>query len=113
MSAIVYWDRLDHNTWTVSTTKCYKKGLSTNNFTEANNTYPLPTANRYEQISNFQDTLVNYATSKTQGVTKTTDIPKYDHQIKLHYQSSERTWRIVTTNREDSLYQKLNSDNTK
>jgi hypothetical protein len=56
-SATVYSNRLETNQWTVITAKCRRKSFSTKNLTEANNTYPLYTANPYEQITNLQDTL--------------------------------------------------------
>jgi hypothetical protein len=45
-SATMYSNRLENNKWTVITAKCRRKDLSPKNLTEANNTYPLSTANR-------------------------------------------------------------------
>ena len=50
MSATVHSNKLENNKWTVITAKRRRKGFSPKNLTEANNTYPLPTANRYKQL---------------------------------------------------------------
>ena len=68
------------------------------NPTEANNTYPLSTANRYKQLANLQDTLAKDITLKIQGGNNTSDIPNCDHQTKLQHQSRER----IQQTREDS-----------
>jgi hypothetical protein len=51
----------------------------------ANNIYRLPTANRYQQPFTLQDTFVQDGTLQTQGETNTSDIPNFDHQIKLQH----------------------------
>jgi len=78
-SAVAYANRLENNKWTVTAAKRCRKGFSSKNLTEANNTYPLSTANRYEQLTNLQDTLANDTTLKTQGENNTSDIPSCDH----------------------------------
>ena len=47
-SAMVYSNSLENNKWTVITAKSRRKGFSPKNLTEANNTYPLCTANSYK-----------------------------------------------------------------
>ena len=89
-SAVVFSKSLENNKWTEITAKCRRKGLSSKNRTEANNTYPFPTANHYEQLTNLQDTLANDNTLKTQRGNNNSDIPSCDHQIKLQHQSRER-----------------------
>ena len=101
-----YSNRLETNKWTVITAKCRRKSFSPKNLTEANNTYPLSTANHYEQLTNLQDTLAKDITLKIPGENNTSDIPNSDHQTKLQHQSRERIQRIDKKNREDSqLYQ--------
>jgi len=58
-SALVQSNRLEDNKWRVITAKCCRKGFLSKNLTEANNTYPLSSANRYEQLTNLQDTQAN------------------------------------------------------
>jgi hypothetical protein len=43
------------------------KGFSLKNLRKSNNTYPLSTANRYDQLTNLQDTQANDVMLKTQG----------------------------------------------
>ena len=69
--------------WTVITAKCRRKGFLSKNLTEANNTYPLSTANRYEQLTNLQDTQANDITLKIQEENKASNIPNHNHQTKL------------------------------
>jgi len=51
MSATVHSNRLENNKWAVITAKCHREGFLSKNLTEANNTYLLSTANRYEQLT--------------------------------------------------------------
>jgi hypothetical protein len=44
---------------------------------------PLSTANRYEELTNLQDTQANDITLKIQEENNTSDIPNHDHQTKL------------------------------
>jgi hypothetical protein len=46
----------DHNKWTVITSKCRRKVFTPKNIMELDDTYSLNTANRYEQLTNLQDT---------------------------------------------------------
>jgi hypothetical protein len=101
-SATVYSNRLENNKWTVITAKCRRKDLSPKNLTEANNTYPLSTANRYQQLTNIQDTLVEYITWKAQENNNLSDIPNCSHQTKLQHQSRERIQRIHQKHKEES-----------
>ena len=101
-SAKVYSNGLENNKWTVITAKNCRKGFPPKNLTEVNNTYPLSTANRYKQLTNLQDTLAKDITSKIQEESSTPDIPNYDLQTKLQYQSRGRIQRIEKKNREDS-----------
>jgi len=94
-------NRLENNKWTVITAKCRRKGVLSKNLTEANNTYPLSTANRYEQLTNLQDMQANDITLKIQEENNTSDIPNHDHQMKLQHQSRDRTQRTRKENRED------------
>jgi len=102
-SAVVYSNRLENNTWTVTTAKCHRKGFSFKNLRKSNNTYPLSTANRYEQLTNLQDTQANDVILKTQGEKTTSDIPNLDYHTKLHLQNGERIQWIDMKNKEDSL----------
>jgi len=68
--------------------------LFSKNLTEANNTYPLSTANCYRQLTNLQDTLAEGITLKAQEENYTSDIPNCDHQTKLQHQSRKRIQRI-------------------
>jgi hypothetical protein len=74
-SDIVYSSRLKHDNWTVQTAKYHRRGFSSKNFTEANNIYALPTANRYEKLLNLQDPLTQGTVLQSQGDTNTTDTP--------------------------------------
>ena len=89
-NAIMQLNRLENNKRTVTTAKCRDKGFSSKNLTEANNTYPLTTANCYEQLINLQDMLADDTTLKTQVENNTLDILNCDHQIKLQHQSRGR-----------------------
>jgi uncharacterized NAD-dependent epimerase/dehydratase family protein len=89
-SAIVYSNRLENNTWTVTTAKCHRKGFSLKNLRKSNNTYPLSTANRYEQLTNLQDMEANDVILKTQGEKTTSDIHNHDYHTKLQLQNRER-----------------------
>ena len=100
-SAIVHSDRLENNKWTVITVKCRRKGSLLKNLTETNNTDPLSTANRYEQLTNLQDTQANDITLKIQEENNTSDILNLDHQTKLQHQSKGRTQQTREENRED------------
>jgi len=100
-SALVQSDRLEDNKWTVITAKCRRKGFLSKNLTEANNTYPLSTANRYEQPTNLQDTQANNITPKIQEENNASDIPNHDYQTKLLHQSRGSTQRTRKENRED------------
>ena len=50
-SAVVYSNRPGNNKWTVAIAKRCRKSFPSKNPTEANNTYPLSAANRYEQLT--------------------------------------------------------------
>jgi len=105
-SALVQSNRLEDNKWTVISAKCRRKSFLSKNLSEANNTYPLSTANRYEQLTNLQDTQANDITLKIQEENNASDIPNHDHQTKLLHQSRGRTQRTRKENREDSqIYQ--------
>jgi len=97
----VYSNKLENNKWTVITAKCCRNGSSLKNLTEANNTYPLSTANRYEQLTNLQDLQANDITLKIQGENNTLDIPNHDHQTKLQHQNRGRTQQTDKKNRKD------------
>ena len=89
--ALVQSNRLENNKWTVIIAKCCRKGFLSKNLTEPNNTYPLSTANRYEQLTNLQDTQANNITLKIQQESNPSDIPNHDHQTKLQHQIRGRT----------------------
>jgi len=93
MSALVQSNRLEKNKWTVIMAKSHREGFLSKNLTEANNTYPLSTANRYEQLTNLQDTQANNITLKIQEENNTSNIPNHDDQTKLQHQSRGRTQR--------------------
>jgi len=101
MSAKVCSNRIENNKWTVTTPKCSRKVFSTKNLTEANNTFSLSVANRYQQLINLQDMLENDTTLMTQGENNTSEIPSCDHQTKLQHQSRERIQQIDKKNKED------------
>jgi hypothetical protein len=101
MSAKVCSNRIENNKWTVTTAKRRRKVFSTKNLTEANNTFSLSIANRYEQLINLQDTLENDTTLMTQGENNTSGILNCDHQTKLQHQRRERIHRIDNKNKED------------
>jgi len=84
-------NRLEDNKWTVITAKCRRKGFFSKNLTEANNTYPLSTANCYEQRTNLQDTQANDITLKIQEENNASDIPNHDHQMNLLHHGRGRT----------------------
>jgi hypothetical protein len=56
--------------------------------------YPLTTANRYEQLTNLQDTLAKYITWKIHDENNTACTSNRNHRIKLHHQSREEIQRI-------------------
>jgi hypothetical protein len=101
-SATVHSNKLENNKWTVITAKRHRKDFSPKNLTEANNTYPLCTANRYKQLTNLQDTLAEDTTLKAQEENNTSDTPNCDHQTKLQHQSRKRIHRVDEKHREDS-----------
>jgi len=92
-SALVQSNRLEDKKWTVITAKCCRKGFLSKNLTEANNTYPLSTANRYKQLTNLQDTQASNITLKIQEENDASDIPNHYHQTKLLHQSRGSTQR--------------------
>jgi hypothetical protein len=92
-SAMVHPNSLESNEWSVITAKSRKKGFPPKNPSEANNTYPLSTANRYKQLANLQDMLAKDRSLKTQEGNNTSDIPNCNHQTKLQHQSRERNQR--------------------
>jgi predicted DsbA family dithiol-disulfide isomerase len=79
----------DHNRWTVITSKGRRKGLTPKNLTELNTTYSLTTANRYEQLTNVQDTLAENITPKSQDENNILYTSNCDHRINLHHQRRE------------------------
>ena len=97
----MYSNRVENNEWTVTTAKCRRKGFWSNNLTKANNTYPLSTANHYQQLTNLQEKLANDTKLKTQGENNTSDISICDRQVKLQHQSRERIQWIDKKKRED------------
>ena len=99
MSDIVYSNRLENNKWTVIIVKCCRNGSSSKNLTETKNTYPLSTANCYEQLTNLQDLQANDITLKIQGENNTLYIPNHDHQTKLQHQNRRRTPQTDKKNR--------------
>ena len=102
MSAKVYSKGLENNKLTLIPEKCRRKGLSPKNLNEKNNTYPLYTTNRYNTLTNLQDTLEKDNTLKTQDGSITSAIPNCYHQTELQPQSRGRIQRIDKENKEDS-----------
>ena len=94
-------NQLENNKCTVITAKCCRNGSSSKNLTEAKKTYPLSTANRYEQLTNLQDLQANDITLKFQGENNTLYIPNHDHQTKLQHQNKRRTPQTDKKNRKD------------
>jgi hypothetical protein len=66
------------------------------------NTYSLTTANRYEQLTNLQDTSEEDITSMDQDENNILYTSNWDHRIKLHHQSREEDQRISKRNRKES-----------
>ena len=94
MSLTVSSNGSANNKWTISTAKCPKKVSSTKKPAE------VSLANRYEQLSNLQDSREGDTTSVTKGQHNTPEISHSNHLLNLQHQSRETTQNIDGKNRE-------------